>query len=295
MREDNLKNLIKRIVEKSNLFLPYSVMFEITQRCNLNCKFCYLGNLKNTESDMPIEKVFNLIDQLEEVGCMEVILLGGEPLIRRDFPEIYKYIKKKGMLVTIWTNGTLISPKVADLFKKYPPHHLRISIYAASKQGYEKIADNGNAFNLLKRGMRLLKKRGIYFTLRSLITKLNLDEFEKMKEFAESQEVRFWARTCITSTAKRDFNPKKFKITPEQQDALAKYSERLIPLKWEKESQSRLRTKGCNGCLYIANNAHLLACVLYRKKYNYNLEKMSLKEALEKRLSSRIRLKCPSL
>jgi MoaA/NifB/PqqE/SkfB family radical SAM enzyme len=293
MKEEKYKNLTKRISQKGAF--PYSVMFEITERCNLGCKFCYLGRMKNTESDMPIKKVFNLIDQLEEAGCMEVILLGGEPLIRKDFSRIYKYIKQKGMLVTIWTNGTLITPRIADLFKKYLPHHLRISIYAGSYEGYEKIAGNGDAFKLLKRDLMLLKKRNVYFSLRTVLTKLNFSEFENMKEFAESLGVKFWARTCITSTASREFNPKKFKVTPEQIDILKTKFEKYIPWKFEERSRKKLEKQGCNGCLHIANDGHLLACVLYRKRYNYDLEKMSLREAWQKRLSRKIKLKCPSI
>jgi len=295
MRIGNFRNLLKNLSKKRNKPLPTSVMFEITQRCNLRCKFCYLGKQINTEPDMPIEKIFSIIDQLESLGCMEVILLGGEPLIRKDFVQIYKYIKERGMLVTIWTNGTLITPRIADLFKKYPPHHLRISLYAGSPEGYEKISGNRNAFEKIKRGVNLLKKRKIPFTLRSLITKVNFEEFKKMKDFAKRLGVNFHARTCVTSTTNRDFNPKKFKITPEQRDALLKYSEKYIPLKWEDKINKRLKTKGCKGCLHISNDGNLLACILYRKWYNYDLDKMSLREAWEKRLKRKIRIRCPSL
>ncbi len=294
MKTGNYRVLVKNLGKKRRQPLPSSVMLEITQRCNLKCKFCYLGSCRESEPDMPLRKVFNILDQLQEAGCMEVILLGGEPVIRKDFVQIYRYIKVKGMMVAIWTNGTLINRKIADLFKEYPPHHLRISLYAASPKGYKEIADNASAFKRIKEGAKLLKKRRVYFTFRSVLTRINVIEFEKMKKFAESIKVNFHGRTCITSTTSRDFNPKKFKITPEQRDILERYAEDYVPLKWEDKTQKKLDKKGCRGCLYISNNGNLLACLLYRRRYRYNLEKTDLRQAWENRLQRKIIFKCPS-
>lgn len=68
-----------------------------------------------------------------------------------------------------------------------------------------------------------------------------------------------------------------------------------MPLKFEEKTQKRLNTEGCKGCLYIANNGHLLSCALYRKWYNYNLEKINLKDAWQRRLKRDIKLKCLTL
>lgn len=295
MREESLENMIKRISRKINIPFPYSVNFEITQRCNLKCHFCYLGNQKHKEPDIQIDKIFSIIEQLKEIGCIEINLLGGEPLLRKDFPDIYKYIKEQGLLVSIWTNGTLITPRIANLFKNYPPHHVRISLYAGSYEGYEKIAERGEAFEMIKKGAGLLKEKGVYFTFRSLITKINFNELDKMEKFAKSLGAKFWVRTTITTTTKREFNPSKFKITLEQQLILSKDMRKDLLLKWEKKEQRKLRTRGCDGCFHIANNGHLLACTLYRNWYNYDLEKLGVRQAWEKRLKKNIKIKCPCL
>jgi MoaA/NifB/PqqE/SkfB family radical SAM enzyme len=293
MKEITFDSFTNRLLKKSNF--PYSVMFEITQRCNLRCKFCYLGSQINSVSDISLKEIYRIVDELKELGCMEITLLGGEPLIRKDLAEIYQYIKKKGILVKIWTNGTLLTSQIVKLFKKHPPSHLRISLYAGSAEGYRKISGNGGAFEKIKKGALLLKKNNVYFTFRTLLTKLNWDEFIKMKEFADYLRVEWGVKSYIHSTRKREFRAEIFKITPEQQAILMEYKGIGPILREEEKEMRRLKTQGCEGCLHISNEGYLLACPIYSRWYRYDLRKKNLQQVWEERSRRNIRIKCPAL
>ena len=106
---ERLKNSGKRI--------PLSGSLEVTFRCNLRCAHCYLGDNRSGvpgEQELTKEEIFAILDQVTEAGTLWFLLTGGEPFIRPDFMDIYRYAAHKGLLVTIFTNGTLLTPQLAD-------------------------------------------------------------------------------------------------------------------------------------------------------------------------------------
>ncbi|GAI49460.1 unnamed protein product, partial [marine sediment metagenome] len=66
------------------------------------------------EKELTCKEIFSIFDQIAEAGCLWLLLTGGDPLLRQDFLEIYTYAKKKGFLISLFTNGTLITPRIAD-------------------------------------------------------------------------------------------------------------------------------------------------------------------------------------
>lgn len=77
---------------------PLTVGWDITNRCNLMCKHCYAeSNSRKPSEDLPLDTVKNVVDQLSDLGCVIIALAGGEPLMRKDLPQIIEYIKNKGI------------------------------------------------------------------------------------------------------------------------------------------------------------------------------------------------------
>lgn len=125
--------------------LPYSVLFELTARCNMNCVHCYLQNVHDTK-ELSYDKIIEIIDILYEKGIVFLTFTGGEILLRKDFVDIYLYAKKKGFLVELFTNGYLFDDKIIDALAEYPPLLVDISLYGASENTYRKVTGLQNAF-----------------------------------------------------------------------------------------------------------------------------------------------------
>jgi MoaA/NifB/PqqE/SkfB family radical SAM enzyme len=66
-------------------------------------------------------------------------LTGGKPFVRKDFLDIYLDAKKKGLLVTLFTNGTLINSEIADFLAEWLPFSIEISLYGVTKEAYEAV------------------------------------------------------------------------------------------------------------------------------------------------------------
>ncbi len=91
---------------------PLGGTLELTERCNLGCLHCYINQPGSSQAakarELTLRQIQRLIDEITDAGCFYLLITGGEPLLRPDFRDIWRYAKKKGLLVTLFTNGTLI-------------------------------------------------------------------------------------------------------------------------------------------------------------------------------------------
>jgi uncharacterized radical SAM superfamily Fe-S cluster-containing enzyme len=122
---------------------PLSVSIEITRRCPLECLHCYnnlpMADQEARSRELTKEEHFRLLDDLAEMGCLWLLYTGGEIFARKDFLEIYAYAKQKGFLITLFTNGTLITEKVADYLQQWPPFANEITLYGRTMETYEAL------------------------------------------------------------------------------------------------------------------------------------------------------------
>jgi len=167
------------------------VSIEVTRRCPLECQHCYnnlpMGDQDARSREMSTEEHCRLLDELVEMGCFWLLYTGGEIFARKDFLEIYTYAKKKGFLITLFTNGTLITEKIADYLVEWPPFAIEITLYGRTKETYEALTQIQGSYERCLRGIRLLKERGLPLELKTVATSINKHEISAMRHFAEEE------------------------------------------------------------------------------------------------------------
>lgn len=162
-----------------------SLDIELTERCNNNCIHCYI-NLPVDDpagrKELTTEKIKDILSEAASLGCLKVRFTGGEPLLRKDFEEIYIFARKLGLKVLLFTNATLITPFIADLFARIPPlEKIEISVYGMSEESYESVTRTPGSFQAFREGIKLLLEREIPFVVKAAIlppNKSELDDFE---------------------------------------------------------------------------------------------------------------------
>ena len=192
--------------------LPYSVLFELTARCNMNCVHCYLQNVHDTK-ELSYDKIIEIIDILYEKGIVFLTFTGGEILLRKDFVDIYLYAKKKGFLVELFTNGYLFDDKIIDALAEYPPLLVDISLYGASENTYRKVTGLQNAFARVIQNCKKLKKAGIRVSLKSPIIDLTYPKIKDMQMLADKLQIPFVYTFEICNTIDRQDMPKMHQIS----------------------------------------------------------------------------------
>lgn len=178
------------LAHAASLHVPIKATFELTARCNLSCKMCYIHLDKQQQEkageELTTEQWIQMGRQAAEAGTLYLLLTGGEVLIRSDFADIYTELCKMGFLITIYTNATLIDDKIQKLFEKYPPFEIGITLYGASGETYEKVCGNRRAFEQAIDGLNRLKNVKTQLEIRTTFIKENEGEMKELYELATS-------------------------------------------------------------------------------------------------------------
>ena len=164
---------------------------ELTARCNNNCRHCYINlpaNHKNTkERELSAEEIKKIAEQAVSLGTLWCLITGGEPLLRPDFEKIYLTLKKLGLLVSVFTNATLIKKEHIALFRKYPPRDIEVTIYGVTENTYERVTRKPGSFNAFMQGLDRLFKSGIKVRLKAMALRSNLDELPQIASFCRER------------------------------------------------------------------------------------------------------------
>ena len=170
------------------------VVWNITRRCNLKCVHCY-AHAKDIpfDNELTTDQGKGLIDDLAAFGSPVMLFSGGEPLVRKDLPQLAAYAVEKGMRAVISTNGTLITPKMARTLKE-----IGLSYVGISLDGMKEINDRfrgvSGAFRSALEGIKNSQDAGIKVGLRFTVNKFNVMEIPKIFQLLEEMDI---PRVCF--------------------------------------------------------------------------------------------------
>lgn len=205
---------------KEKQHFPIFGHIELTYRCNLDCIHCYCKGLDDRSRELTTEEWKKIIDILREEGCMTLCLTGGDPLMRKDFLEIYSYAREKGFIITIFTNGYALNRKIAAYLAKHPPNSIEITLNGITPHTYESITQRRSSFRKVIENIKLLKENKISLILKSNCLKANKDELGLIKKWAEGllgkpagKRYRFKYDTMIYPRLNRDQAPSNFRLS----------------------------------------------------------------------------------
>lgn len=172
--------------------IPISGTFELTPRCNFNCKMCYV-HLKENQiakhgKELSADEWLRIAKEAKEAGTTWLCITGGEPLLHPEFEKIYKELAQMGFFITLQTNASLIS-QYKELLKNYPPRSVKITLYGVTDETYEKVCGIKNGFTKVHQGIQLLKQMHIPVQLVSTIIKQNVNELKKMAFYTHINQI----------------------------------------------------------------------------------------------------------
>lgn len=202
-------------LKKESEWVPLDGAIEVTSHCNLNCRHCYIQD-NSTKDELTLSEWERIIDEVVEAGCLWLTFTGGEPFLHPDFLNIYTYAKRKGLIIVIFTNATLITPQIADYLKELKPFYLEISLYGMSRQTYKNITGSAEAYDRCMEAISLFINRKIRFKLKSVLIKDDKDEIVEMKRFANRLGVDFRFDSLINPRIDGGKKPCDVRVSPEE-------------------------------------------------------------------------------
>lgn len=201
--------------------VPLGGTFELTPRCNLRCKMCYIRLDRSQMELIGREKTagewIELAKEAIEAGTLNLLITGGEPLIREDFAEIYTALTMMGFIITLNTNATLMTPDLLKLFKKYPPTATNVTLYGASSQTYERICGNPDWFQKTLNGLDMLSEVPTELEVRSTFIKDNRHELDELRTIANRYTKRFAINVTVNKAVRgAGMDVENCRLTPSQ-------------------------------------------------------------------------------
>jgi radical SAM protein with 4Fe4S-binding SPASM domain len=199
--------------------IPIGGIVELTNRCNLKCVHCYIRPSEDDASRGPKElstdQWKSILGQAIDCGCLFLTLTGGEILVRPDFLHIYRYVKSKGTIVNLFTNGTKITERLAAELSDWPPKVIEITLYGMTERTYELMTQVPGSYKDCMKGIELLLQYKLPVQLKTIITTLNQHELQAMKNFAEKLGVRFRYDAEINKRLDKRGHPERLRLSPE--------------------------------------------------------------------------------
>lgn len=202
-------SLWERFKSERNLI---SFDLEITARCNNNCRHCYINlpeqDKKAKEKELSLAAIKKIVDQAISLGALWCLITGGEPLLRKDFFDIYFYLKKKGLLVSVFTNAILINNEHINFFKKYPPRDIEVTVYGVTKETYERVTRRPDSFAAFMQGVNLLLENNIKIRFKAMALRSNVQELPHIAQFCR-ERTKDYFRFDPFLNLRLDGNPEK--------------------------------------------------------------------------------------
>jgi MoaA/NifB/PqqE/SkfB family radical SAM enzyme len=251
---------------------PAAASFELTARCNLACRYCYLRPYRD-EPELATDEILRILDALAGAGCLSLLLTGGEPLLREDFPEIWRAAKRRGFLLSLYTNATRVTDETLALLREWPPLLVEATLYGWSAETYASFCGDGAAWEDACRGVERLAALGRPLHLKAPVLRANRREIPALRAWADDLGLPLYVDTEVFPRLDGDPAPLAEALPPDE--ALAALRETPLAREaWAREfgrprPPARIdRLLVCNGgehAVHIGPYGDLAVCMLLRE------------------------------
>lgn len=283
--------------------VPLSFELELTARCNNDCRHCYInlpaGDQDARRAELTAAEIGDIADQAIALGAIWCLITGGEPLLRPDFAEIYLMLKRKGLLVSVFTNACLVTADTVALFRRYPPHEIEVTVYGVSQETYERVTRRTGSYAAFRRGLGLLLDGGLKVRLKAMALRSNVAELPAIAAFCRTYTKDYFRFDPLLhlrhrGDPARNDEIKGERLTPAEVVAIEQADEEraraledgcdryITPARAERQDQGLFHCGAGNGSFTISYDGWFRLCAdLWHPDTIYDLRRGRLAEAWE--------------
>ncbi len=182
-------------------FFPDTVVWEITFACNMRCIHCGTSAGTRRADELSTDEALSLIDELAELGCTNVTLSGGEPLIRNDWRTLAARLKENGLTTYLITNGYAMTPQIADDIRELGFKRVGISVDGMEKV-HNHIRQRSDSYEKCLAALDIMREREVEFCVVSQVSNMNLAELDDMHKMLVDRGCKGWRIQMCTTTGR---------------------------------------------------------------------------------------------
>jgi len=205
-----------------SIYAPFLVVWDFTYNCNLSCKHCYSNSGPTREVELNTKEALEVVDQLVDAGVIALAFSGGEPLSRKDFFEVASHATKRGLYVSVATNGTLLTKDNVRKLKQAKINYVEVSIDGATAKTHDSFRGVPSAFDKAVTGLKNCVEANLCACIATTATKSNISEMPKILDLAEriGAERFTYFNFIPTGRGKEHYDQD---LTPEEREKLMLY------------------------------------------------------------------------
>ncbi|MGQ0809744.1 MAG: radical SAM protein [Nitrospiraceae bacterium] len=192
---------------------------ELTYRCNLHCLHCYTDPYNTKEffpRELTLAETTRLIDEMVDLGIIWLNLTGGEIFTHPHFFEIYEYAHRRGLLLMLYTNGTLFTQGIIERLRQSPPFSIDVSVHSVDPEAFDRFTQVHGSFRTFIKGMELLKNSGLPFCFKTKAMNWNKDELPEIERFVTSFGQQFGYTTSLSPRLNGNLSSLAYRLTPSE-------------------------------------------------------------------------------
>lgn len=254
---------------------PLSALLELTYACNWRCVFCY-NPRHHDRRRLDADEWRAVVDDLRELGTLNVTITGGEPLTHPQAFEVMAAVRSRAMTFRLFTNGSLVTDEVARRLAELRPVAVELSLHGARPETHDRTTATPGSFEALWRGVAALKRHAVPTVVKTPLTRINERELDLMVALTEREGVPYNLDGTLTHRDDGDPGPLQFSMTAE---GFARYYALLAS---RKQIPASHRTPGGVNCglgrttLAVDPEGDVYPCPQWRKSSLGNVRKTRL-------------------
>jgi MoaA/NifB/PqqE/SkfB family radical SAM enzyme len=193
------KSEILGILANGDDYLPLTLHWELLDRCNFSCPFCYIVG-HSFKKLVRLSEIKSHLAELIGEGLLFCTLTGGEATIHPDFRAIYRFLKEHGVMVEVFTNGYAIDDGLIELFRSHPPTAVEVSLYSVDNErlrGIYGVRDAKGASKVLDNVLRL-KRAGVHVGCKTFLNTITSSDIEAVVPWCEDNDIEHYSSSEIT-------------------------------------------------------------------------------------------------
>ena len=297
--------------------IPVSGTFELTSRCNFRCKMCYVQMTPEEQRavgcELTTQEWLDTAQKAVDKGMIYLLLTGGEPLLRPDFIELYTRLIQMGLVVSVNTNGSLITPQIVACFRQFPPERVNVTLYGSSPCRYAIVCGNESGYSQAIQGIRLLKQAGIRINLNTTFIRENSPDMEALVAFAKQENIPIRTAAYLFPPVRNGHEEQKGNLTAEEMGRLGaefdcmtmdasqkqkrlQYIHSCLSEKSDDMQEPECRPAACmagRGAFWISWDGIMYSCGMLSQE-GVNIRECGFSEAWDKTVASAKKLYLPA-
>jgi MoaA/NifB/PqqE/SkfB family radical SAM enzyme len=238
------------------MMMALSVTYHCTSRCDLRCKHCYIGH-KDSDNELSTKEALDLISDLRKIGTQQLIITGGEPILRNDLLTIISYAKSCGFCVEICSNATKIDDVYARKLAYAGVDKVQVSL-DGMKSLHEWMRGKGT-FEPTIKGIGSLISNGIPTTISTVLTSINFNDIPKLRKLARALGAEYRLINFIPLGSGSEYR-------------------HLVPRNCKVSNRGKAACMAGVKSFSIESNGDVLACEFLRDKRAGNMRRESIEK-----------------